>query len=388
MNFLSKYIMAAVMLLLSACGATSAPVSDGVLEPGDCGVTATADAEVTGAGPFRVGFRSVETVYQPPGVEDERTIRVNIWYPSQDEEGNVGRYINLYPDAEVMTDASLAPPLSNCGYPLLVYSHGHQGFGGTAAHMMRAFASHGWVAIAPDHTGNLITDNLDPRPIWMYYVRSLDISHSLDVIETLPDEDPLANSVATDRVVMSGHSFGSMTVWASAGASFDMDRVAGHCTSHEGEAGCSPAQLEVFAGGLRDDRVVAAIPLTNPYTHAWFGDTGYESVDIPFLHMTGSEDDVGAPEQWDRLQDSDVDLTWIELEGGCHETFAMGTLFCPTPEDGGEYLDEAEGFRIVNAYALSLARHHVLGDDRPAILEILNGDASLSPVVTFRRNHK
>ncbi|MCA9541035.1 MAG: hypothetical protein KC620_19175, partial [Myxococcales bacterium] len=71
-----------------------------------------------------------------------------------------------------------------------------------------------------------------------------------------------------------------------------------------------------------------------------------------------------------------LDLVWIELAGGCHQTFALG--FCPT-------LDKDLGFHLVETYALAFARRHLLGDEDPRTIGITEGEIDLDPAATVRR---
>ena len=95
----------------------------------------------------------------------------------------------------------------------------------------------------------------------------------------------------------------------------------------------------MFARGLRDERVVAAVPMASRMKTTFFGTKGCQSVAIPVLYMSGTDDPVGAPELF--AQCDAIDLTWIEIEGACHQAFALG--FC-------DQLDTEEGFSIINAF--------------------------------------
>ncbi len=323
-------------------------------------------------GPFNVGYRRFEIDYEPAGQGITRTIPINIWYPTNDSEGMRVTYAGLFIDDESWMDASLAPPVDPSGYPVHVYSHGHRGFGGTSATLMRHFASHGWVAVAPDHIGNTFGDFIDPRPTNIYFLRSMDISAALDAVENLPSDDPLAGKLRTERVLMSGHSFGTETTWASAGATYDVARIRERCDA--GEIECTDVELAAFEAGVRDPRVVAAIGMAGSIKKDWCGDDGWMSVDIPFFSMSGSLDPVGADEQFAMV--SGMDFTWIDIEGGCHQTFALG---------GCDDLSDELGFPIVNEYALAFGLHHVLGDETPDVMSALDGSREVSPLVTFMR---
>ena len=334
-------------------------------------------AALDAPGPFRVGFRSFEHTYQPVGVPEPRTILVNVWYPTEAEPDGFAHptYGFLIDDPEALVDAPAAAPVHEGGYPVHVHSHGSQGFGGTSAFLMRHFASQGWVCVAPDHTGNTLVDNWDPRPTAMYFLRSTDITAALDAVGALPSTDPLA-AAALDHVLLSSHSFGVHTAWATAGATFDVAAITTRCDA--GELTCTPAELAVFAAGVRDPRVVAAIGMAGALKPEWFGTTGHRSVTIPMMSMSGSEDPVGADVQFAQAADTPaLDMIWLDLAGGCHQTFALG--WCDT-------LDGETGFRIVRTYAMAFARRHVLGAESPELEAILGGAAAVDPAVSFHHN--
>jgi len=323
-------------------------------------------------GPYAVGYRTLSIDYEPEGQGVTRTIAINVWYPSSDTEGRRVTYAGLFIDHDSWMDATPAPPADAAGYPVHLHSHGHRGFGGTSAFLMRHYASHGWVAIAPDHTGNTFGDFTEPNPTNLYFLRSMDASASLDALEALPETDPLAGLVRTDAVVMSGHSFGVTTAWGSVGAAYDVAGIQARCDA--GELACTDEEIAAFSAGVHDPRVVAAIGMAGALRSQWYGDTGFASVSVPFFAMSGSLDDVGADAQFAQVMG--LDLTWIDIEGGCHQAFALGSC--------DEITDDV-AYPIVNEYALAFGRRHVLGDDDPSVLSALDGSREVSPLVTFQR---
>ena len=325
------------------------------------------------AGPFQVGYRTFQTSYTPPG-QAARTLTINVWYPTSDPGGQSARYLGIYNDDAAFVEASLAPPLSGCRYPVLVYSHGFAAFGGSAAYQARHFASHGWVVLAPDHTLNTFLDKVRP-PDWIHYARGLDIAATLDAADALEASDPLAGKLDLSRVVMSGHSFGAFTTWSVAGAAFDVAALRSRCERGDSdEASCSEAAFAAYARGVRDPRVVAAIPLAGAPDDDWFGLTGPDAIRIPMMELTGSNDQRGVDAVFARSEG--FPFTWIEFAGGCHETFAMG-INCDT-------FDVPEGYRLARTYAMAFARKHLLGDATTEVTSIVDGTQSLSPLVTFR----
>ena len=324
-------------------------------------------------GPYRVGFHSVMRTYTPPGTHAPRTIKISFWYPTLYAQGSHPMYSVLYLDREAWVDAPPAAPVYPRGYPVHVYSHGYQGFAGSTHFLMRYFASHGWICVAPDHTGNTLTDTpAPPIPIQIRHWRSADVSESLNVLAALPAGDPLAGLANTHAAFLSGHSFGSHTTWSSAGATFDVDAIRRNCTP---DVHCTDEDLAIFARGLGDPRFVAVMPMAGSIDRGYFGPNGHRSVHVPVFAMSGTADDVGDQGQFDST--AGVDLTWIDVQGGCHQFFGLG--HCPM-------IDDAFQVPIVGTYALAFARRHLLGDTDPMILGILDGTRPVSERVTFRRH--
>lgn len=334
------------------------------------------DYPVDQIGPFNVGYRTWVHTYQPDGIAGARDIRLNIWYPTLDKEGPHPYYLTIFEDNDVFEGASLAPPMEPAGYPVHVHSHGHSGWGGTSSDLMRYFASHGWVAIAPDHTGNLLPDNNTKTGVSMHFLRPMDISASLDALEALATGDPLAGKCRTEKVIMSGHSRGTVTTWATGGATLDTDWIQTECDSGTAyPEPCTPAEIAIFKAGLGDPRIAAGLPMAGGVGKdepGWFGFTGYDAVKKPYMLMSGTDDPVGAENVFARV--TAIDFTWLDFEGGCHQLFALG---------GCEKFPQAEGYALVNTYALAFAERHILGDMSAKVAGILDGSEVLSAKVHY-----
>ena len=363
------------LLALLACGGNDA--SDSAPPADTSGTVDPLAWDLAAEGPYRTGYRELATTYTPaPGLA-ARTIPVGVWYPTQDTEGAPAIYTSGFPDtggtsAPSIADASLADTPWGTQHPVLVYSHGWQGYGGSSSFLMRHFASHGWIVVAPDHVGNTLMDHRDPLPTAIYVARPRDASAALDLLAQLPADDPLAGRADTSRVVLSGHSFGVFTTWSAGGARFT--QVETVCDAGDvPEGSCTDAERAALAGGLGDPRVVATIPMAGSWDRRWFGLDGPGFASGPVLALTGSNDDVGQAAQWDDL--TGVDFTWADLEGGCHQTFGIGSC-------GSLPMDE--GFRMVDTLAMAFARVHLFGDAGAA--GYLDGTVDLGPKV--RLQHK
>jgi predicted dienelactone hydrolase len=316
-------------------------------------------------GPYRVGYRAWPVTYEPlPG--ESRTVTVNVWFPTEDAQGEPVTYGEFYPaGSHILGGAQPATPAHEKGWPVMAFSHGDRGYGGSAEYLMAHFASHGWVAVAPDHTDNLLWANAEPTPQGHGYHRPLDVLASLDALTA----DERLGQANTDSWFLTGHSRGTTTVWTIAGASFVEEDPEAWCP------GCSETQIELFTDGtLTDERAVAALPLAGMLRASLFGDTGHRSVNVPVMTLTGSEDDVGQETQFERLDG--LDYTWIEFEGGCHQTFTIGA--CST-------LDTDEGWWLIQTYALATARFHLLDDRTAQVVEWVEGTQTLDARVSYAR---
>jgi predicted dienelactone hydrolase len=370
-------VLVAIAVIGAGCGVeevvSPAPLVDAGPDMPDGGLL---DWEVDQLGPFHVGYRSLQTSYENPVSGATREITVNVWYPTLDTEGPSPAYLHAFLDPDVIEGATLAPPQDPAGYPVHLYSHGNWGFGGTSSDLMHWFASHGWVAIAPDHAGNTLPDMVDKIPLAIHYLRTTDLSASLDVLENLPAGDPLSGKHRTDRVLLSGHSFGTLTAWATGGAEFDVASVQAKCDAGDFSEPCQPDEIALFAAGLGDARIAAGLPMAGGVGDepGWFGLTGYDAAQKPYLLMSGSADPVGAENVFERV--TALDFTWLDFVGGCHQLFALG---------GCQDLDEKEGWALVDTYALAFARRHILDDPSARIGAILDGSEILSDKVVFQK---
>ncbi|HFE47116.1 MAG TPA: hypothetical protein ENJ18_16795, partial [Nannocystis exedens] len=211
-------------------------------------------------GPYGIGFRTIDVTYTPAGFDEERTINVSIWYPTDDASGNPTVYFDLITRDEVYLDATPTAGL----HPVFAFSHGNGGIAEQSYFLTEHFASHGWIVVAPDHTGNTIAD-IDAALIPdMVVLRPLDITAMLDEVYDLPASDPLAG-LLDDVLVASGHSFGGYTTLALAGGSFDVDSIVDECEIDPMGLVCAsltPERIAQLKAGFADPRVDLALPLT------------------------------------------------------------------------------------------------------------------------------
>lgn len=347
------------MLLLWAC-TPSTPKESGTL-----GVDLP--SELTAPGPYPVGFREGSQSWAAP--DGERSLRLVTWYPASDTAGTEPVYHRQDLSVSVGSDI----PIAGGSFPVAVYSHGHMGYAEVSSFLAEHLASHGWIVLAPDHTGNTIADGSE-RSTEIYYERPLDISAVLD---GLSSDTFLEGHVAEGPVLGLGHSFGGYTMLALAGARYDPAMMEA-CTP-EGGSFCSrmtPERQALFGGGFREDRIGAFIAMA-PGDFVLFGSAGLQEVVVPVLHMTATLDQPEGSEGdqiWEGLRDGD-DRRMILLEGG-HQSFS----------DFADQLEQVplsalDGFRPIKAYTLAWGRW-MRGD--PAVEEFLEGEAPMKNVEIMR----
>jgi predicted dienelactone hydrolase len=316
-------------------------------------------------GPFRVGYREEQVVWQEPPLQAEpRTLPLAVWYPTQAETGLPVRYQGLFDAPGVLGEA---PPVEDPA-PLLVFSHGHQAFSQASSFLMQHFASHGWWVVAPDHTGNTTFDGPD-RETSIYWQRPLDLSWVLDHAE--------ASMPLDGTVVVSGHSFGGYTAHALGGARYSAEALAG-CDDGTDFCSTMTAEQEMrLQEGFLDPRVQALVSMA-PGDWRLFAD-GLAEIGVPVLLMTGGLDPgTDGDPIWQDLDHPD-DVR-VHIPQGGHNVFTdlSGVL------DSGDTLDPEEGFFLVRTWALAFSSLHGRGDE--GAMPIVDGSAEVSEgcVAEFR----
>lgn len=340
--------------------------------------------DVRDDGPYAVGYRELEVTYTPPDGGADRTIPVIMWYPVEPEVAEALtapiRPLYLYVESErAYTDAPAAEPDYPGGFPVVVHSHGHLGWANQSYHLGEQLAAHGFVFVAPGHVGNQIYDqNGYVEQVDNHYERVFDIRNTLDLLENLPASDPMAGDFNTERVVLTGHSRGTVTVWAMLTGGFDSSYVQMRCTAGDFDAGggCPSAKLAVYDQDMSDPRIVGGVPMAGDGGPSWQGGfAAMDAVTLPVLMMTGSEDPVGADTLW--AQVTSPPMIWTEYQGGCHDLFGLGT--CSAAQ-----IDNAVAQPAIRAYLLAFARRQIFGDDDATVLGILDGTTPVSAIVDFQ----
>ncbi len=245
------------------------------------------------SGPFQVGTRILEMVDESrrelySGKDEPRRYMIQVWYPADvkatDDRASwmeradifapaIATYIDLpsffldhlalaqipaYKNADVAASAEK--------FPVILFSHGWNGFNAQNAGQALELASHGYIVIGIQHTygavvtvfpdGSIAPNNPNALPSdaddpnYEEVARILagqwagDMSHTLDLILSADDSNPFASSVDSARVGAYGHSTGG-------GAAIQFCGIDSRCRSVLGmDPFMRPVSAEVIESGL------------------------------------------------------------------------------------------------------------------------------------------
>ncbi len=245
-------------------------------------------------------------------------------------------------------------------YPVIVFSHGAGGSQTCCDALTRHWATYGYVTIQPTHEDSAIQrrnqgeenirfmqavrDALKKPALWES--RPLDISYVLDALHLLGNRVPgLTGKIDADRIGVGGHSMGSYTTEAIAGALVDL-----------------PGRS---ARNFADSRVKAVLCLS-PQGPGQFGlnDYSFDRISLPYMGMTGSLDSLGpvASPAWHKTpfdHSQPGDKYHLFIEGANHLSFIKPRTLLPgRAEQGGAIFD------YTNSASLAFWDAYLKGDAR------------------------
>ena len=309
-------------------------------------------------GPFAVGHDRFTLVDESRG---GRTLDTEVWYPAEPRaEDPLAAYDLMFgfvlPSTIAFEDAPAGQPAFA---PLIVFSHGSGGSSWQSIYLMEALASHGFVVVAPNHTGNTVADQIAGTSVPLLdaaFDRPRDVSFVIDqmLARSADPQDPLHLRIRPWHVGVAGHSFGGYTALASAGGF--------------GLLGIEP-----------DPRVVAIAAIAP--AASFFSDDDLAAIDVPLFLLSGTRDtttpiDPNTIRPWTLVEGPPVYRA--DIEGATHTAFAevcrfgalLETLGLSDEAIGGlipgfvstcrsAALDVAEVQRITSTYLVAFFRRHL-----------------------------
>ena len=313
-----------------------------------------------------VGHSTFEHIYNLPWNDEKRTITIHYWYPTSEPIGEHPTYLGLWPDRLSRDEAPYLFDGQRCKVPLLVNSHGSQGYGGNITLVTSQLVQQGWVVAAPDHTDNTLTDHVEGQKDFMGK-RVSDLVQIMDVANSFPN---LYGQPDSTRVAVSGHSVGGWAAWYLSGAPFDMDVIDSQCTD------CSAEARSFYENWRGDPRVAGVVPKDGAPLFHRVTATTFEDKRVPVLAMTT---EAQYPRVKAILDTQVTDITVLNFIGSCHESFTSTQDTCPGPNG----LEKEEGLRAVRAYFYAFLRKHVTRQPLPDDAAILDGSQKVADFVTF-----
>lgn len=339
---------------------------------GSSRVAKTSLPDPLSVGPFPVGVMTtvfIDAKRTDNLTQQPRTLVTEIWYPAADEARRIpkNKYSDFIPggvtpeidelitktykmnaaqiDKVYWNEAHRNAPARKGRFPLVIFSHGNGGSRNQNTFWCDYLASHGYVVVSPDHTGNARWTIIDGKPVAFQgnernnsaKDRPIDVSFLLDqMIKWDKGVDKrFAGRIDTDRVAVTGMSFGSFTAhWASD----------------------------------QDPRFKAVIAMSGaPASHT--------NLTVPSLRMLGTEDrTLGVPGN-NAIRDNHAKHSGpsflLELKNGGHFSFTDMFKINKTFGDGvgaGKRRDTNEPFeftsmettyRIINSYSVAFLGYYL-----------------------------
>ncbi|MGB3614111.1 MAG: transporter substrate-binding domain-containing protein, partial [Elainellaceae cyanobacterium] len=196
------------------------------------------------------------------------------------------------------------PQALNEPAPILIISHGFGDEKESFAFLAEHLASHGIVAMLPDHVGSdlsyretFLSGQLSTLLSPMEFLnRPQEISFLIDELERIVSRDrEWASRLDLERIAVMGDSLGGSTALALAGAEINYGRLAAACDEDNVILNialyleCRAQFLPPGNYRLRDERITAVVT-THPMGGHLYGPEGIAQVDIPLLMISGSND--------------------------------------------------------------------------------------------------
>lgn len=201
-------------------------------------------------GPYPVGVTTVlfvDHARTDPATNGPRSLLTEIWYPAADETRDLPKnqlldfFLNnktpefmllfqlafqtdvVKADAQYKNTAVRDARIRDGVFPLILFSHGNGGLRMQNAFWCEHLASHGYIVVAPDHTGNCAVTFISGKMVLFQDTddgrkqssaeRPRDLSFLIDTMDRLNkgDDSRFRGRVDLEHIGAAGHSFGGYT---------------------------------------------------------------------------------------------------------------------------------------------------------------------------------
>jgi predicted dienelactone hydrolase len=288
---------------------------------------------------------------------------VQVWYPTLDTEGDTHTYAGVMP-SDALDEAV---PACESVRPVLLFSHGNGSTRWLSKFLGEFLATHGWIMVAPDHTGNTLYD-LDARRLGeLIFRRPIDLSDSADWLFADTDEIHAGLGACVDPdagFAVAGHSFGGFTSAAIAGVEYSLGSSGFFCGMYPTYWLCDDVDTwvtehpEYATWDFSDERVWATIPMAPAGYEVLFG--GLEDIEVPALVLGGSLDMVTSMDWsvnliYDAIGSEEKYLA--ELHGAGHSAFMNICELWPESDECSEpYIEQTVAHTQIQSTVLAFLR--------------------------------
>lgn len=237
--FQTKQTIMVLAVLLVFCASVSAPLAQDAAPP-----------DPQKPGPYPVGVTTmlfVDHTRTDAATNGPRSLMTEIWYPATDDTSTLpkNRFLDFFvknkvPEFAILLQLAFGADVAQADarfqnmavrdarvrdgvFPLLLFSHGNGGLRMQGAFWCEHMASHGYIVMAPDHTGNCALTFIDGKMIVFQDTdegrkqsstdRPKDISFLIDAMDRMNKggDSRFLGRVDLAHIGMAGHSFGGYT---------------------------------------------------------------------------------------------------------------------------------------------------------------------------------
>lgn len=293
------------------------------------------------------------------GAGSERAIAATLWYPALNvntaKEAVTYSYTSaLFRPASVIGHA-IADPYPYYGggpYPLVVVSHGTDMNRFNLNYLSEHLASHGFVVIAANHTGNATGDAQFPFRDYTDGIaaamvhRPRDVARQIDYAGELSSKSgALPGLIDLQHVAVIGHSYGGYAALAAAGARVNLTSSREWCASVakdpaitagfgyvfvcNGVVGGEEKELAMLSAKVKpgdtwpafDVPEVKSIVLLGSFVP--FGPQSFDKVKLPVLAIAGTSDSLYNANKWLYETLPTTRKAFFTLDNASHEILAQ-----------------------------------------------------------------
>ena len=301
-----KYVLGALLVLLS--GPTLSQPAEALpyaVPPMDAPLLAALGPNEIGTQKGEVVSPNVVTLTKAGITRAPRVIKFRVWYPAKNASGSArtsftrvlqqsdGKELKFTFPSLAVESAEVA---GNKRYPLVIVSHGYNGWDSFMTWLTENLATKGYIVVAIDHADQRAAGGADLAVSFgnVLINRAADqravIAHFTS--RAANRKDSLGKIIDADNIGVIGYSMGGFGALATAGMDYDPESNIFKQLPAEAQAAIIASQVKGRPMVAKIKAVVALAPFGGrPDSRAWTAATFAKS-EKPILVIGGSDDDI------------------------------------------------------------------------------------------------